>query len=251
MIRSGDTRAPPTATSFRPRGTGAPASAAATSAVNICGSRMTLSGCQRCSAASAARTSKLLEPCSPTSASDGTTHSPSSARATSAPATFSSSTASGSMHRWRRIPSSRATCTSEPVTADSCAAVRQTPLGWPVVPDVKVIFVVIDGTMTADSLRRVHIDTPDDDFVSALSPRRAARDGSSVSSTGAPAASSACRHCASVKNVGSGSATRLARRIARSLFQGLLCLEQRSGRQDPWYRVLLSQGRVPESQFVG
>jgi len=65
------------------------------------------------------------------------------------PATFSSSTANGSAHKWRRICKGSSAWTSPLLTACIAASPRHTPLGVPVEPEVKVILAVPAGMATA------------------------------------------------------------------------------------------------------
>src|SRR5690606_7991453 len=61
------------------------------------------------------------------------------------PATFASSVDSGIRHRWRRIASGAVTVASDSATHSRASALRQTPLGAEVLPDVYVTFTVPGG----------------------------------------------------------------------------------------------------------
>ena len=112
MIRRWPTAAPPTATSLSAGGARCVRCSQPVQARSICGSTITLSGARRFSAAWNTAASKPEEPASPTSASGGTTTVAPRASGASTPARFSSSTDSGSTHRWRRMARGSSAATS-------------------------------------------------------------------------------------------------------------------------------------------
>ena len=139
-ISGAPTAAPPTATSFSEAGARWPVCIRwPHQARSICGSRIRLCGWWRCTAAWNCAASKLDEPVRPSSRSGSVMTVAPCRRGAIRPAMFSSSTAKGKAFRWRSICSGAIASTSPRVTRCSASALRHTPLGVPVVPEVKVI----------------------------------------------------------------------------------------------------------------
>ena len=173
----------------------------------------------RCAATTAWKRagSKLDEPAKPSDCSGITTQAAPRVSGAITPAMFSSSTAKGRAHRWRRMSSGSSACTRPSATRRMAVALRHTPLGAPVVPEVKVILAVSGGIRTAPAGRRrqASVWPATSQLVAGNSGQRAAASGM-VSIVSTPAAPSACVICAGVKNTGSGTCTTPASDAARS-----------------------------------